>query len=68
MTSADLYEFMAQHRLGVLATIADSGQPQAALMGIAVTRDIEIVFDTIKSSRKFPNLTTRPQCSFVVGW
>ena len=59
---------MAQHRLGVLATIADSGQPQGALMGIAVTRDLEIVFDTIKSSRKFPNLTTRPQCSFVVGW
>ena len=52
----------------MLATIADSGQPQSALVGIAVTRDLEIVFDTVKSTRKYPNLMARPRCSFVIGW
>jgi hypothetical protein len=30
--------------------------------------NIEIVFDTIKSSRKYPNLVQRPACSFVIAW
>jgi hypothetical protein len=28
----------------------------------------EIIFDTVPSSRKYPNLIARPVCSFVVGW
>jgi len=67
MTEADLYSFLAKQRLGVLGTIGSSGAPQAALIGIAVTEKLEIVFDTVKSSRKYPNLIARPACSFVVG-
>jgi hypothetical protein len=37
-------------------------------VGIATTTELEIVFDTVKSSRKYPNLIERPACSFVVGW
>jgi pyridoxine/pyridoxamine 5'-phosphate oxidase len=68
MTEADLYSFIAQHRLGVLGTVGDAGWPQSALVGIAVTPELEIVFDTVKSSRKYSNLIARPACSFVVGW
>jgi hypothetical protein len=68
MTETDLHSFMAQHKLGALGTIGDAGRPQSALVGIAVTPDLEIVFDTVKSSRKYPNLIARPGCSFVVGW
>jgi pyridoxine/pyridoxamine 5'-phosphate oxidase len=67
MTDADLYSFLVKCKLGVLGTIGPSGAPQAALMGIAVTEKLEIVFDTVKSSRKYPNLIARPSCSFVVG-
>ncbi|SRR5579864_2442323 len=67
MTEADLYSFFAKQRLGVLGTIGPSGAPQSALMGIAVTEEFEIVFDTVKSSRKYPNLIARPACSFVIG-
>ena len=67
MTETDLYAFLARHRLGVLGTICQSGTPQSALMGIAVTPQLEIIFDTVKSSRKYPNLISRPACSFVVG-
>jgi pyridoxine/pyridoxamine 5'-phosphate oxidase len=68
MTRADLYSFIAQCKLGVLSTSADTGTPQSALIGIAVTTNLEIVFDTVKSSRKYPNLVARPGCSFVIGW
>jgi hypothetical protein len=67
MTETDLYAFMARHRLGVLGTICQSAAPQSALMGIAVTPQFEIIFDTVKNSRKYPNLVSRPACCFVVG-
>src|SRR5580700_8041448 len=67
MTEADLYAFLVKHRLGVLGTIGPVGTPQSALVGIAITPQLEIVFDTVKSSRKYPNLIARPTCSFVIG-
>ncbi len=68
MTEADLYRFLLQCKLGVLATVGDANVPQSALVGIAVTESLEIVFDTVRSSRKYPNLIARPACSFVIGW
>lgn len=68
MTQTDLYRFLVQCKLGVLSTIAAGNVPQSALVGIAITERLEIVFDTVKSSRKYPNLVSRPACSFVIGW
>lgn len=68
MTEAALYAFLSRCRLGVLASIGETGTPQAALVGIAVTPLLEIVFDTVTTSRKYSNLTARPACSFVFGW
>ena len=68
MEKATLYAFMAQHRYGVVSSIAEDGVPQSALVGIAIAPDLEIIFDTVKTSRKYPNLIRRPSCSFVVGW
>ena len=42
--------------------------PRSALVGIAVSYKLEIVFDTVDVSRKYSNLITRPKCSFVIGW
>jgi hypothetical protein len=36
-------------------------------MGFAVTPQLEIIFDTVKSSRKYPNLKKNPQVAWVVG-
>jgi general stress protein 26 len=68
MTEADLLQFIQSHKLGVLSTLSSSGTPQSALMGIAVTPGFEIIFDTLKTSRKYPNLISNPRCSFVIGW
>ena len=67
MTNEGLYRFIDKHRLGVLATIAPSGDPQAAVVGIAVTSELELVFDTVKTSRKYQNLTANPAIAFVIG-
>lgn len=66
-TELDLSTYLARHRLGVLATIGPDATPQSALVGIAVTPQLEIVFDTVKASRKYSNLIARPHCSFVIG-
>ena len=68
MTEADVRAFMMGFKLGVLGTIGPTGSPQSALVGIATTPRLEIVFDTVHTSRKYANLIARPACSFVVGW
>lgn len=68
VTRADLFHFIARSKLGVLSSIGPSSTPQSALVGIAATENLEIIFDTVKSSRKYANLIARPACSFVFGW
>ena len=68
MTKADIYQFISKQKLGVLGTLSSGGIPQSALVGIAVTPELEIIFDTVKGSRKVLNLMSNSGCSFVVGW
>jgi hypothetical protein len=68
MTKAEIYQFIAQQKLGVLGSISPESTPQSALVGFAVTPEFEIVFDTVTNSRKAGNLIANPHCSFVVGW
>jgi hypothetical protein len=42
--------------------------PEAALIDIAVTQDLEIVFETTSATRKFVNLTNNPRVCLVIGW
>lgn len=67
MTQTDLHRFIAQCKLGVLSTVRGRA-PQSALVGIAVTPNLEIIFDTVRGSRKYPNLIAQRSCSFVIGW
>lgn len=67
MNEADLYAFMTRWKLGVLGTLSHANTPQSALVGIAVSERLEIIFDTVKTSRKYPNLIARPACTFVIG-
>jgi general stress protein 26 len=67
MNVDEVYQFMRSERLGVLATVSEEGRPEAALMGYAVTPQLEIIFDTVKASRKYPNLKKNPQVAWVIG-
>jgi pyridoxine/pyridoxamine 5'-phosphate oxidase len=68
MNRRDLHEFMVRQRLAVVSSIGPAGTPQSALVGIATAPDLEIVFDTVKTTRKYANLVARPHCSLVLGW
>jgi hypothetical protein len=68
MTREELLGFLQKNRLGVISTTSDRGDPQSALVGIAVTDRFEIVFDTLGRTRKCQNLRQHPQISVVVGW
>ena len=68
MTKALVHSFIDGQQLAVLGTIgAADGKPQSALVGIALGPDFEIVFDTVRSSRKYGNLIQNPAVSFVIG-
>lgn len=68
MKRAQLLEFLRKHSLGVLATVSQDGEPEAAVVGVAFTDELEIVFDTMSDTRKAVNLRRSPKIAFVVGW
>ncbi len=61
------YDFLRDKKLGVISTLGPEA-PQSALVGIAATPDLRLIFDTVETSRKFANLMRYPACSFVIGW
>jgi general stress protein 26 len=68
VTRAELIGFLHGHKLAVEATMTPDGPPQAAVVGFAVSDFLEIVFDTVTSSRKYQNLRRDPRIALVIGW
>lgn len=62
------HEILRRYELGVLATVTADHEPSAALVGIAFTPDLHVIFDTLRSSRKYQNLVAHPRVALVVGW
>jgi general stress protein 26 len=52
----DLLAFMRKHRYAVISTCSADGAPQGALVGVATTDSMQLIFDTVSSSRKHKNL------------
>jgi pyridoxine/pyridoxamine 5'-phosphate oxidase len=68
VTKEGVYRFISGQKLAVVSSIGSDGTPQSAVIGIGVTPELDIVFDTLNPSRKAQNLVARPTCSLVVGW
>jgi general stress protein 26 len=66
-TRADVLAFIGRHRYAVLATASPNGDPQAAVVGIVVTNDFEIIFDTLESTRKAGNIGQHSRVALVIG-
>jgi hypothetical protein len=67
VTRAEAFAMLRTHRLAVIGSLSATG-PQAALVGIAVTEALDIVFDTVTTSRKFANVIADPRVALVIGW
>jgi len=63
-----LVRVLRRYRLAVQATVAPDGAPQAAVVGFAVSDELEIVFDTLDTARKYHNLRADPRIALVIGW
>jgi len=68
MTKEFILDFIKQHRLAIISTVSKENKPEAALIGIGVSNDLEIVFDTVKTSRKYHNLLQNTSVALVIGW
>lgn len=60
--------FISKQHLAVVATVNESGLPEAALVGIGHTNDFEIIFGTTHSTRKYKNISRNPNVAMVIGW
>ena len=59
---------MRRHSLAVEATTRADGAPQAAVIGVAITDELELVFDTLATSRKCENLRRDGRIALAIGW
>jgi len=63
-----LFQFLDACGPGVLSSLGPMGAPQSALVGIASTPELEIIFDTVEKSREFANIARDPRVAFLIGW
>src|ERR1700692_2668740 len=68
MTLEEVFDIAKSKRYLVVSTVNESGAPEAALMGFALTQANEVVFDTLSTSRKVVNLARNPAAALVIGW
>lgn len=61
-------DFIKQQRIAVLSTVNSQGNPQSAVLEFGETDELEIIFDTFSSARKYKNLKQSNNVSLVIGW
>jgi hypothetical protein len=67
ITIADVLAFVRTQRFAVQASLGPDDSIQAALVGIAATDSLEIVFDTLATTRKAQNLRSSSRTALVIG-
>jgi len=67
MTKDFLYNFIRQHKYGVISSVSNDNTAQSACIGFVVTPDLKLIFDTVTDSRKYKNILLNPNVSFVIG-
>jgi hypothetical protein len=65
LSRKDAYDFLSTARLAALSTISGDGKPESALVNVAVTPELELIFETIQTTRKCVNLRRDPRVAFV---
>jgi hypothetical protein len=66
-SDSDLGDYLRRARLATVSTLGSDGAPQSALVGIGVTKDLRIIFDTVSESRKHINLARDPRIAVVIA-
>jgi hypothetical protein len=67
MDREQLLKFLRSHNLAVQSSVSKENEPQAAVVGFAVSENFEFVFDTVDSTRKVGNLRGNPRIALTIG-
>lgn len=68
MPRAEILAFMQRQKLAVQASVTAEGRPQAAVVGVVTSDDLQVFFDTLEDTRKCQNLRRDPEIALVLGW
>lgn len=61
-------ELLHKTNLTVISTVSGDGMPESAVIEFGETESLELIFNTLNTSRKYKNLQKNPHVSFVIGW
>ena len=67
ISKTELLSFMRSQHYAVQSSVNESGFPQSSVVGIAVSDEFEIVFDTLVTTRKARNLRVKPHIAITIG-
>jgi hypothetical protein len=62
----DALQFLKRTPFGTVSTVSREGWPEAAVCNLAATDDLEIVFETIQTTRKCDNLRQNSRVAIAV--
>lgn len=63
-----ILNFIKKNKLAVLSTVNVKNTSQSAVLEFGETDDLEIIFDTFSSARKYSNIKQNNNVSLVIGW
>jgi hypothetical protein len=64
----EILDFIRTRSLAVVSTTSEKLAPEAALVNIAVTDKLELIFYSLQTNRKCINLRRNPRIAAVIGW
>ena len=62
-----ILNFIKKQKVCVLSTVTKSHKPESAVIEFGETNNLEIVFDTITTYRKYKNLQHNPNVAVAIG-
>ncbi len=68
VTKEEILNFIKKQKLAVISTVGPDNKPESAVLEFGESGEFELIFDTYDHSRKFKNLQTNRNVSFVIGW
>ncbi|HSW99859.1 MAG TPA: pyridoxamine 5'-phosphate oxidase family protein [Patescibacteria group bacterium] len=61
-------DFIKKQKLATISTVNENAKPEAAVIGFGQTNNLELIFGTNNSSRKYKNVVKNSSVAFVIGW
>lgn len=60
-------DFIASQILGVVSTVNKEGRPESALVAVTEAENMNLIFGTANTSRKYHNLKNNPSVAITIG-